>query len=362
MRRILNFTDEDVAKGKELVGEFYDKTNHIFYDLPPKELNDMMEDMDDGESEEFMGEVMGKMFGKGDGLGQGCNVDGAGELSPEAEAERYRKIVDMIKNGTYDDHLRGDGVNEADAKAHLKNIVEQVKDHKRARGLDPYGSNALVEGLFLPSIIPWDRELQDVIGNITIPYRKSIRAMSRRTPKNVWSHGRVLDRVARIWVVFDSSGSTMGDRILFLSEVVGLMDDFEKWEIYIFEVDAAIQRVYRLDPSNDDFGLDRNMKGNGGTAFTPIFTYLTDSEYREAINEQLALNDDDIPDHDDPVVIYFTDGYGESELMVDDLEFYLENPPIFVTSTDTVSISEGKYKEFIRVIKAPELFENSKNK
>ena len=35
---------------------------------------------------------------------------------------------------------------------------------------------------------------------------------------------RVLDRVARIWVVFDSSGSTMGDRMLFLSEVIGLME------------------------------------------------------------------------------------------------------------------------------------------
>ena len=66
-----------------------------------------------------------------------------------------------------------------------------------------------------------------------------------------------------------------------------------KTEITVIECDSVIQRVYKADSPAD---VKPDVYGRGGTSFTPVFDWMLDNKKK------------------DSVLIYMTDGYGESRI------------------------------------------------
>ena len=67
-----------------------------------------------------------------------------------------------------------------------------------------------------------------------------------------------------------------------------------KHYITVIECDSRVQRVYKAKNAGD---IKLKVRGRGGTLFEPVIKHINkDKYYRDAL------------------LIYFTDGYGESEI------------------------------------------------
>jgi predicted metal-dependent peptidase len=82
-----------------------------------------------------------------------------------------------------------------------------------------------------------------------------------------------------IAIAVDTSGS-ISDSMLkdFLSEVQGIMDEFESYKINMFCFDTEIHAPATYDSDNMDTILEYEPKGGGGTDFTVMFDYMKDNE------------------------------------------------------------------------------------
>ena len=78
-----------------------------------------------------------------------------------------------------------------------------------------------------------------------------------------------------------------------INEIFGILAK-RKHEITILECDSKVQRVYRIAKPSD---IQKKVAGRGGTAFSPAIDYINNNRY-----------------YRDALMIYFTDGYGESRI------------------------------------------------
>jgi len=100
------------------------------------------------------------------------------------------------------------------------------------------------------------------------------------------------DEQLNIAVALDTSGSISQDMLRdFLSEVQGIMDQYQSYKVHIFQFDTD---VYGVDEFTSDDGRSMNeyeLKGGGGTDFDVVFNYM----------EQYNIEPDQL--------VMFTDGY-----------------------------------------------------
>ena len=94
-------------------------------------------------------------------------------------------------------------------------------------------------------------------------------------------------------VALDTSPSTRSVLSRFVSELVGLIKAFGKYDLTVIECAASISQVWRVSSDDPNFDIEQHkFMGGGGTSFTPVFEYIHD--------HLLTPN----------VLIYFTDGEG----------------------------------------------------
>ena len=100
------------------------------------------------------------------------------------------------------------------------------------------------------------------------------------------------DELLNIAVALDTSGSISQTMLRdFLSEVQGIMDQYQAYKVHIFQFDTG---VYGVDEFTSDDGrtmADYELKGGGGTDFDVVFNYM----------EQYNIEPDQL--------VMFTDGY-----------------------------------------------------
>ena len=100
------------------------------------------------------------------------------------------------------------------------------------------------------------------------------------------------DEMLNIAVALDTSGSISQTMLRdFLSEVQGIMDQYQAYKVHIFQFDTG---VYGVDEFTSDDGrtmADYELKGGGGTDFDVVFNYM----------EQYNIEPDQL--------VMFTDGY-----------------------------------------------------
>lgn len=143
--------------------------------------------------------------------------------------------------------------------------------------------------------IPWQAVLQNILPVVKTGYRKTITRRDRRQPDRLDLRGRLAKNETELIVAIDISASMKEEDIhKILIEILAITST-TKNKVTIIECDSEIRSIYKLKSKND---IRNRSKDNGSTQFTPVFQYIADNNFRNA------------------VLIYFTDGVGEKELKV----------------------------------------------
>lgn len=177
----------------------------------------------------------------------------------------------------------------------IRNI--SVEASSNSRGLLPAGFKQLMDALTEPPKIAWQKVLCKRLGSLPVPYKKTIVRNSRRMPERLDVRGRISDRIAKLFVAIDTSASVSDSEINYVLNEIRAISKVYKAEVTVVEADAEVQRVYKLDSSKGG-KVKSDIEGRGGTCFSPTIEYLTTKENMDKTS----------------VLIYFTDGEGETEV------------------------------------------------
>ena len=234
-----------------------------------------------GDGEELQPDETGDMNGASDG-------DGEGEGS---------KIVTAANcGGKLTDHNWEAGNDAEDAAAAVRELVNSAVDmmNEESRGLMPATFMSQVKEINKPAELSWQAILKKYVGTIAANKRKTRMRLNRRQPERFDLSGRVDDKVLKIAVAIDTSGSVDDEMIAKIFNEIFEILAKRKHEITVIECDAEVQRVYKARNRSE---IQKKVMGRGGTWFSPVIDYINNDKYFR-----------------DALLIYFTDGYGEREI------------------------------------------------
>lgn len=174
----------------------------------------------------------------------------------------------------------------------ISDACEGMSDFMRGT-LAAHQKEAL-EKLLSPPTISWQQLLKRYIGTIPHGHRKTRTRLSRRQPERFDISGSINDRLIKIVVAIDTSGSMSNDdleRVMVeIFDIIGT----RVCEMTIIECDAEIQHIYRAWSAKD---ISYDIHGRGGTSFVPVIEYVNSNRYFR-----------------DAILIYFTDGMGDHSI------------------------------------------------
>lgn len=219
------------------------------------------------------------------------------------------KGIATTKNNVGSNIHDWEGSDETEVKDTITSMVSEAYNNlsETARGYIPASVLSQIKKLLAPPEINWKQVVKKMVGSIPVPYRKTRTRLNRRLPFRSDLSGRLPKRTVDIVCCFDTSGS-MSDRDLqyCLNEVLNIVKIYEGFKITVVECDSTVQRVYTAKSMSD---LQPKMMGRGGTWFTPAIEYINgDGEYK---NNKKFPN---AGSYRNALMIYFTDGYGESKI------------------------------------------------
>lgn len=194
------------------------------------------------------------------------------------------------------DHDWNVGQDAEDAEAAARELVNAAASMMSAesRGLMPAHFTSQIELLNRPPVLAWQAILKKYVGTITANKRRTRMRLNRRQPERFDLSGTMSDKLLKLVVAVDTSGS-MDDEMIaeVFNEIFAILAK-RRHEITVIECDAEVQRVYRARTPAD---IKRKVAGRGGTWFSPVIEYVNSDRYFR-----------------DALLIYFTDGYGEAEI------------------------------------------------
>jgi len=162
------------------------------------------------------------------------------------------------------------------------------------RGNLPAHQKEALEKLLSPPSVSWKQLLKRYIGTIPHGHRKTRTRLSRRQPLRYDISGSINDRLIKIVIAIDTSGSMtveMLERIMV--EVFDIIGS-RMCKITIIECDSQIQRMYTVHSPKD---ISYEIHGRGGTSYIPVIEHINSNrQFRDAI------------------LIYFTDGMGDHSI------------------------------------------------
>ncbi len=224
---------------EEIYDDLYENAEKIsLSDLVDKLLDDHLDGEGDGEGEE-----------------DGDDKDGKGRGRPKLSAEERQKIRDEIKEAVLAAAAASDGA-----------------------GNLPAGVKRLIQDMTAPKM-NW-RELLRMQLESTIKSDFTwMRASRRGWHMDAVMPGMKNDEMIDIAIGIDASGS-IDERMLrdFLSEVQGIMDQFQAYRIHIFTFDTRVYNPATYNSDNLDTICDYEVKGGGGTDFDAIYNYLKEEQ------------------------------------------------------------------------------------
>ena len=239
--------------------------------------------------------------------------------------EKYTEIID--KALVYDKALVGKIKNETgfdynnvhDEWGKGKDLSNDISKEKLATTLE-YSMKSNVPNEILKlmpntekSKINWKKEIRDAIKSMPSLKRKTMARRNRRQPERLDLRGELRQYSPKIIVAIDVSASIDNSDIKdFLIEILPLMKE-QRQGIRVIECDNQIRKDYLV---NDFTDIKDISDRTGGTMFSPVFELLRDEGDRNSL------------------VVYFTDGEGESKLRVKPI-----NDIIWVVNSEKLSIN-----------------------
>jgi predicted metal-dependent peptidase len=141
--------------------------------------------------------------------------------------------------------------------------------------------------------LPWNLYLHQLMGTVESNKKKTVTRKNRRQPDRLDLRGELRSHIAKIAVAVDISASISDEEFLqAMKEVLTIVKNYNH-EITVIECDDRIRHVYPVKTVKD---LKERPNTRGGTRFTPVFEYANEQDYN--------------------LLVYFTDGKGESRLKV----------------------------------------------
>lgn len=194
------------------------------------------------------------------------------------------------------DHNWEAGNDAEDAAAAVRELVNAAVGimNEETRGRMSASFIGQVEELNKPPVLSWQVILKKYIGTITANKQKTRMRLNRRQPERFDLSGTTEDKVLKIVVAIDTSGSVEDAMISQIFHEIFAILAKRKHDITIIECDSKIRRVYKAKTSTD---IKRKVVGRGGTWFSPVIEYINKDRYFR-----------------DALLIYFTDGYGENTI------------------------------------------------
>lgn len=206
------------------------------------------------------------------------------------------KVVTANNCGNLKDHNWQAGDSVEDATVLVRELVNSAVGimNDETRGMMPGDFLDQVDELNKPAKLCWQAILKKYVGTLAVNKKKTRTRLNRRQPDRFDLSGCVDDKILKIAVAIDTSGS-VDDKMIaqIFSEIFAILAK-RKHEITVIECDADVQRVYRAKTMAD---VKTGVKGRGGTCFSPVIEYINSDRYFR-----------------DALLIYFTDGYGESKI------------------------------------------------
>lgn len=216
-------------------------------------------------------------------------VDGLSEEDKE-------NLKDLINSSSIDHSAWGDFNNASEAEKELiKNQIDHIMKQaaeqlQKLRGVAPGGLETIIANLFKqkPAIFNWKTYFRRLLGTaIDVEVKKTRKKESVRFPE---ASGLKHKRKSNIFLIIDTSGSVSNKELCdFFSEINNIYKAGTK--VTICECDTQIQKIYSYNGK-----LPEKINGRGGTIIRPAIEYF--NEHRR----------------DYQTVIFFTDGYVESDL------------------------------------------------
>ncbi|MGL4737846.1 MAG: vWA domain-containing protein [Cellulosilyticaceae bacterium] len=138
--------------------------------------------------------------------------------------------------------------------------------------------------------LPWQLYLSRLMGTVESNKKKTMTRRNRRQPERMDLRGTLRSHKAEIAVAIDSSGSISDEAFeQAMKEVLDIVKNHNR-EITVIECDQEIRATYKVKRTSD---LRSRTGIQGGTQFSPVFEYAN----KHKVN----------------LLIYFTDGKGESQ-------------------------------------------------
>lgn len=217
--------------------------------------------------------------------------------SEQEEGEGEGGIVTAANcSGKLTDHNWEAGDDAEDAQAVVREFVNAVVGtmNEETRGMMPGYFLSEIQKINKPPVLSWQAILKKYVGTISANKKKTRTRLNRRQPERFDLSGAMDDKVLKIVVAIDTSGS-MSDGMIaqVFNEIFAILAK-RKHEITVIECDAEVRRVYKAKTPD---GIKSKVAGRGGTCFTPVIEYINNDRYFR-----------------DALLIYFTDGYGEREI------------------------------------------------
>lgn len=192
----------------------------------------------------------------------------------------------------------GDDVNEDSASANVGLLISETLNgmSDKERG----GLSANMQGLLNKITHKPDVNWKDVLkrqhGKIrNLNKRPTLSRPNRRYPNRLDLKGKLPVYDINIVLALDVSGSVGDDALSYaLGEVYHLSDELDA-PFTVLQIDSELVAVDEVDSPSDFKHITR--KAMGGTRFQPAFDYLAE----KGLNDKNTL------------LVYVTDGYGESE-------------------------------------------------
>lgn len=229
----------------------------------------------------------------GDGGDSDANDASSNQGEPNSEGENL-----ITKNNftNKDDHSWGENLDSDEVSDIIKEFVNTVISsmNEESRGLMPGYFISSIEKINEPPKITWQSLLKKYIGTVSANKRFTRTRLNRRQPERFDLSGKIDDKVLKIVIAIDTSGS-MYDYLLarVFKEVFAIISK-RKHDITVIECDTKIRKVYKVKNPSD---VNTTLEGRGGTCFQPVIDYINDNKYFR-----------------DALLIYFTDGFGEDEI------------------------------------------------
>ena len=223
---------------EEIYDELYEKAEKIPMDQLLKQLGDLLDEH----------------IKEGDGQGEG---DGKGDKEGKGRP----------------------GMSKAEAQAIKDEIKEAMIQSAAAAGAGkvPAGIQRMIKDMTEPKINWRDlvrQEIQSIVRNdysFSRPNRKS------------WHSGAILPGMKEattidVGISIDMSGSIgMEDATVFLSEVKGIMDQYEDFKVNLWCFDTEIYNHQEISHDNSEDLLDYEPQGGGGTDFEVNWQFMRDN-------------------------------------------------------------------------------------